>query len=345
MKGNRKTNSCLNCGQELSKDNNFCPNCGQENKDQSVPFWVFLSDFFANYLNFESVFFRTIPTFLLKPGKLTQEFNAGKRRKYLHPIRLYLILSLFYFFAVGMIIPADIFDKVMVNKFSGDATSELIQKNLSPSLSSAERQELDSLIKTHQIDSLRAQFRLFSGHENDSSTTWMQLKTAAQNPNLADSTFGTFLRKTDYMIFSELDTDLQRNFIANSNLYIINSAQNLPIMMFVLLPFFALVLLGLYIKKETYYVEHLICGLHVHSFAYLIYGSGLLLFNFDIVNTGWIIISCFVLVTSYAYFSLLRLHQQGWLLTLVKFWALGFVYFSALFLAIGIELYISLLLL
>lgn len=230
----------------------------------------------------------------------------------------------------------------MVNEFSDVVTSELIDSNLETSLSEQDRQELDSLIKQHQIDSIKNRFYQQNQSQNDTTTNWMELKMAAQDPQISDSTFYGILNATDYVLFDEVDTAIQRNFIANSNLFIISSAQNLPIMMFVLLPFFALLLKLLYFRRGTYYVEHLIEGLHMHSFAYLIYGCGIFLFNLNMANSSMIIITCFVLVSTYAYISMMRIHRQHWLRTLLKFWVLGFVYFSTLFIAIGIELYVSL---
>lgn len=347
MKSDRKSAFCLNCGHLLAHEENYCPECGQENKDQKVSFSVFLSDFFSNYINFESTFFRTIPVFLLKPGKLTQEFNEGKRRKYLHPIRLYLILSLFYFFAVGLIIPPNLFDHFMSTNFADKNTTSLIRKSLSDSLTDEDERQLDSLIGKENMAKMEAQLQLSDSLDQKrapSKNQWMELKMAAQDPNIDDSLFGEIFHKTNFVLFSDMDMKIQRNFIANSNLYIINSAQNLPIMMFLLLPFFALLLKILYIGTGTYYVEHLISGLHMHSFAYLLYGLGILFYDFEVVQLSLIVVICFVLVTTYAYVCLLKLHHQGWFVTLMKFWLLGFVYFTVLSTAIGAELYISLLL-
>src|SRR5207237_2629282 len=38
---------------------------------------------------------------IVKPWRLTNEFLAGKRVRYLHPLRLYLLASILFFFAVN----------------------------------------------------------------------------------------------------------------------------------------------------------------------------------------------------------------------------------------------------
>lgn len=344
----RKSSFCLNCNTPLQKDDNFCPKCGQENKDQKVSLQVLLNDFFSNYLNFDSAFFKTIPVFLTKPGKLTTTFNEGKRKHFLHPIRLYLILSLFYFFTISMIIPPDILDRVMTSKINNEETRNLIQVELKESISDNDSAELKQIIGNEGTNKIDSNFKLQDStkvNSNPKRNPWLELKLAAQDPQISDSTFLEIFKKSPYGLESTLDLKLERNFIANSNIYVLNSARNLPIMMFLLLPIFALLLKILYLGTNTYYVEHLISGLHMHSFAYFIYGLGLLLLNYQLENLLLITSICFIIVSTYSYISLLKMYQQGWLVTLIKFWTLGFFYFSILFLAIGAELYLSLIML
>ncbi|WP_200974250.1 DUF3667 domain-containing protein [Echinicola sp. 20G] len=345
MKDERKLAFCLNCDQNLDENDNFCPNCGQENMDQKVPFQVFIHDFFSNYLNFDSTFFRTIPPFLSKPGKLTQVFNAGQRRKYIHPIRLYLMLSLFYFFAISIIIPPDIVDRIMSSQLTDEKTKNAIKVNLNDSLNSSDKAELEKIVGKEELNNLNTKLTSADTSAFDSIPTrspWLELKLAAQDQQISDSSFKESLQKSSFGLTNNFDRKAQRNFIANSNIYIINSARNLPIMMFFLLPFFALLLKLLFFKSSKYYIEHLIHSLHIHSFAYLIYGFGIFLLNYKLGNLPLIGFVCFVGVTTYAYISILKTQKQGWLKTLVKFWILGFVYFNLLAIAVGTELYLSL---
>ncbi|MBD8490354.1 DUF3667 domain-containing protein [Echinicola sp. CAU 1574] len=345
MKDERKLAFCLNCDQNLDENDNFCPNCGQENMDQKVPFQVFIHDFFSNYLNFDSTFFRTIPPFLSKPGKLTQVFNAGQRRKYIHPIRLYLMLSLFYFFAISIIIPPDIVDRIMTSQLTDEKTKNAIKVNLNDSLNSSDKAELEKIVGKEELNNLNKQLTSADTSAFDSIPTrspWLELKLAAQDQQISDSSFKASLQKSSFGLTNNFDIKAQRNFIANSNIYIINSARNLPIMMFFLLPFFALLLKLLFLKSSKYYIEHLIHSLHIHSFAYLIYGCGIFLLNYELGNLSLVGIVCFVGVTTYAYISILKIHTQGWLKLLIKFWILGFIYFNLLAIAVGTELYLSL---
>jgi hypothetical protein len=51
----------------------------------------------------DSRLWRTMGALLFKPGLLTAEFLAGRRVKYLPPLRLYLVLSVLYFLVAGML--------------------------------------------------------------------------------------------------------------------------------------------------------------------------------------------------------------------------------------------------
>jgi hypothetical protein len=342
---------------ELTSSTNFCPNCGQENKDQKVSLFTFIQDFFSNYLNFEAVFFQTLPAFFLHPGLLTNTFNEGKRRKYIHPIRLYLISSLFYFFVAALATPENFLDQFM----SADITPEQIDKSTRGivKFNMEAGKTLDSLNKSGEfeelnnlglnLDSSQMKFQDVGGLNQTIEDTisrgkrdWRELRKLAVDLEVSDSAFDTAISKTSFDINLGLDSYQRRRFVANSGLFISNAIQNLPIMMFIILPFFAFLLWLLYFRSKKYFVEHLIHGLHLHSFAYIIYGLGILwIFEIDLAVI-LVFFLCFVWVTTYTYLSLWNVSKQGWFKTLLKLWILGLFYSIALVIAVILELYISL---
>ena len=91
---------CLNCGEVLTKD--YCGNCGQKRTHLNVPFKHLLSDFLGNVFTFDAKFFRTFVPLLTKPGLLTVRFNAGQRVRYVSPFRLYLFISVIFFFTLAL---------------------------------------------------------------------------------------------------------------------------------------------------------------------------------------------------------------------------------------------------
>lgn len=70
------------------------------------------------------------------------------------------------------------------------------------------------------------------------------------------------------------------------------------------------------------------------------------MYNVDTSNATifWIGTAFFTWVTFYAYFSFLRVYNQGWVKTLFKFTLVGYVYFTALLFLLAFELYTSILL-
>ncbi len=121
---------CLNCNYEVKTENKYCPSCGQENADKRISLKLLLQDAIATAFNFESRVFRTIPLFLFFPGKLTNEFLAGKRMRYMHPFKIYLLSSLLFFFAVIKIFTPVIEESIRkLDKVSEDTTIEFSLKD------------------------------------------------------------------------------------------------------------------------------------------------------------------------------------------------------------------------
>jgi len=91
----RKENNCLNCGNTVQ--GKFCSNCGQENLEIRENFGHLMNHAISDYFHFDHQFFNTIKPLLFKPGYLTNEYMAGKRVKYLHPVKMYIFISIVYF--------------------------------------------------------------------------------------------------------------------------------------------------------------------------------------------------------------------------------------------------------
>src|SRR5262249_49894243 len=88
-----------NCGAELG--GHWCTQCGQPAIDYRRSFRHVIADLLNEFLNWDSKFFATIALLIFKPWRLTNEFLAGKRVRYVNPLRLYLLASILFFFAVN----------------------------------------------------------------------------------------------------------------------------------------------------------------------------------------------------------------------------------------------------
>ncbi len=61
---------------------------------------VFLREATGRYVSLDGRLWRTLAALLFRPGFLTREYFAGRRRRYIRPARLFLVLSLALFAAI-----------------------------------------------------------------------------------------------------------------------------------------------------------------------------------------------------------------------------------------------------
>jgi hypothetical protein len=54
-------------------------------------------DALDSFLNWDTKFLNSVGVLLLRPWRLTNDFNAGRRVRYVHPLRLYLLASIAFF--------------------------------------------------------------------------------------------------------------------------------------------------------------------------------------------------------------------------------------------------------
>lgn len=92
---------CRNCGS--SAPLNFCPACGQETALHPPTLGEFVHEFVGHYVALEGALWRTLALLLARPGRLTREYLAGRRRRYVLPLRLFLTASFLFFIALKLL--------------------------------------------------------------------------------------------------------------------------------------------------------------------------------------------------------------------------------------------------
>ncbi len=130
-------------------------------------------------------------------------------------------------------------------------------------------------------------------------------------------------------------------------LFISTLFSNLPYMMLCCIPLFAFVLKVLYLRRHTFYIDHLIYALHIHTFFYV--GIMLIVLATMGLNriappalAGWIIALLWILFIVQIFLSIRRVYRQGWFMSTLKFFVGGFVYLIVLFLALAATFFITL---
>lgn len=87
--------ACRNCGMPLQGP--YCAHCGQRDTDLERPLRELVGEWLAGVAAFDNRLLATLWRLLLRPGLLTREYLAGRRVRYVEPVKLYLAISLVVF--------------------------------------------------------------------------------------------------------------------------------------------------------------------------------------------------------------------------------------------------------
>jgi hypothetical protein len=86
--------ACLNCGAPFRPERRaFCPECGQETSPKPPGLRELAQQFGGAYVSTEGALWRTLTLLLTRPGELTAQYLAGRRKHFVQPLRLYLTVS------------------------------------------------------------------------------------------------------------------------------------------------------------------------------------------------------------------------------------------------------------
>ena len=93
--------TCRNCN--TPAPGNYCPACGQETSLHPPHVGEFIHEFVGHYVAIESTLAQTLWALISKPGRLTVEYLAGRKRRYVLPLKLYLTVSIITFVLMGLL--------------------------------------------------------------------------------------------------------------------------------------------------------------------------------------------------------------------------------------------------
>ena len=97
--------ACKNCHEPLPNQAEFCPACGQSVKVITRPWREVLGELVTELLDFDGRMLVSLRSLLTRPGLLSFEYINGRRASYTSPIRMYLIISVVFFFVLPLILP------------------------------------------------------------------------------------------------------------------------------------------------------------------------------------------------------------------------------------------------
>ena len=358
---------CENCGATLAGPH--CAQCGQAAIDYRRSFRHVIVDVLDSFLNWDSKFFATIGLLIVKPWRLTNEFLAGKRVRYLHPLRLYLLASILFFFAVNYgarglrLEPGKISEKnrsavaAAVAEKRDEIEAELDKENLSADERKKAQEALDYLTKPSAAATAVAEQQT---SPTITPTASPAIPPAASPADGEKRTYGA-VNERPFLVFDAdkksstpferwLETrakDKMGEHGTKMGLFISTLFSNLPYMMLCCVPLFAFVLKVLYVRRHIFYIDHLIYALHIHTFAY----TGIMLIVLATIGlnraipgafAGWMIALLWIAFIVQIFLSIRRVYRQGWFISTFKFFIGGFIYLMVLFLALAATFFITL---
>lgn len=263
---------CLNCAAPVTTA--FCPNCGQEAVQHTASVGQLLADVADNIFNLDSKLLRSLHALLFKPGLLTVAYNSGKRARYISPLRLYLTCSVAFFliFAWSQSRNITAIGDVGRGQKSARAKSESAAGQTGASLSSKAGARNDAPGK---LDAATTNTPASPAPDSKGgihvTSGLSRVDSLDSLPDTVDG-FKKLSKSGDKLDGFGLHTIKQLIKLKRIGLDGVLSKflANVPGMMFLLLPLFAVTLKMLYIRSKALYVEHLIFLLHVHAFAYIV---------------------------------------------------------------------------
>ena len=334
---------CENCGAQLV--GYYCAQCGQAAVDYRRSFRHVIADMLESFLNWDSKFFATIALLILKPWRLTNEFLAGKRVRYVNPLRLYLLASILFFFAVNFGAKDLRFEPGKLSpKDRADLETELKDEDLPP----AAREKLKALLRESSP----------SPASSPSTNTPAPAPSASPTADKQKQEYGKIGERP--FVFSDgAKSPFERWIEARAKekmgehgtkmgYFIATLFSNLPYMMLCCIPLFALVLKVLYVRRRIFYIDHLIYALHIHTFFYV----GIMLIVLATIGlnrvapgpiAAWIIALLWIAFVVQIFLSIRRVYRQGWFISIFKFLFGGFVYFIVLVAALVATFFATLL--
>lgn len=291
-----------------------------------------VKEFFTNYFALDSRFGRSFRPFFFKPGFLTDEFIKGKRMSYANPIRLYIVISIIHFFVFNLYFksaPTDENDEVALDAADSTAIANelekaapLLQVEIDSALNEKELSESSIVVldgdsaKTFRIEE---RMSIIGRLKDDYSVSTIYDSLDLDNANL----FAQLTWKQIIKVRKEGGTTLGQYFL-----------KNIPILMFFLLPLYALILKIFFHKRL--YINHLVHSLHLHSFLFSILTFIWIAFMIWYAM-GWLLVLTFLLLCFYIVLSFKRSYEISTRRAIWKLLGTGLIYYVVL----GIAMFVT----
>ena len=327
VKSKRANENCLNCGTPLV--DTYCHRCGQKDIPRRQTLGDMLINFISSFWSYEGKFFRTTRYIITSPGFLAKEYNAGRRESYYHPARMYVFIS-FVFFLIYFSLPdEESAEKVDTVEMDQEDIEELREDMRESGMDSIPYWEglSDSAIRSW-APAIQDSINKRGGSDRNIKLQSSEYKTVAAYDSVqallpVEDRDGWFVRRLQIR-----SIELNKRYEGTDGKFGEDFGQmfqdNFSKVLFWLLPFFALVLKLLYIRRDFYYSEHLVLTIYYYNFFYLA-GSVIMLLEL-IPGLGFVEVILGFWIYFYFLFSMKHMYGQDWSKTILKFMAFTFLF-------------------
>jgi hypothetical protein len=338
---------CLNCNTALN--GRFCHICGQENIEPKESVWGLISHFFYDITHFDGKFFGTTGTLFRRPGLLPKEYIEGKRARYLHPIRMYVFTSAFFFLIFFSQYSAKNIDLGSDKDLEySDSTRFALQAARETALQYAANKDdsidlvkvFDEILPASAVDSTSGKRKKKPKDDNknvyeaDGKTNWNVDISEVKYRNrreydsvqkaLPESVRDGWWRRLTVRRNLEIKEKYKGNKEAFGRELIDRFLHTFPYLLFISLPLYALFLKLLYIRRrQYYYVDHGIFLIYLYIFSFLLL---LVVFGLDALRQslhwdwmGWLETILILYGIYYAWRAMHKFYGQGKGRTTLKF--------------------------
>ncbi|MEM1321197.1 MAG: DUF3667 domain-containing protein [Bacteroidota bacterium] len=327
---------CRNCHYPLPATAEYCPQCGQKYTTGKVTILQFLKDLVSNLFNLDSKLFKTIGA-LFTPAKLTQEYFKGRHKRYAHPLRVFLLGTLVFVTALGFNFNSGELNNNMPHVTEMIAEKEWIAQldTVIPQIKTEQNSDLaNSALDTAYVRLYPKEAQKIDGYYFSSvKLSTLIMSDSTEEIRLSVEDIG--LSNEELIKKYELDNILDQLLVlqmakffrkGDAGAFIRYLIGNVIWILLLVIPFMALWLKLLYIRRPFYYVEHLIFLLHLHAFLFLSF----VLLIYLVMYISPVLNVLYLLCMLYAYLSMRRYYQQNHFKTVLKFMAFSLVYFVGL---------------
>lgn len=233
---------CRNCNEPLSGE--YCYRCGQREHGDDIRLRDLAGEALEELGQLDGRIWRTLIGLVIHPGRVTVDYLAGHRARYIPPLRLYLVVS-FLVFLIMSLAPVN-----AVISIDTGLDPEFAEEHGHGPYVPVEREDgsrdtltLKEYLEEQELDMADQLSALFGG--DSEAPDWLQkgFRQLVDNAGKLEEEPGMFLELL---------------------------LQRLPQMMFLLLPLFALLLRLSYLFSPFHYLQHFIFSLHYHTAAFLL---------------------------------------------------------------------------